>query len=845
MACQQKYDQSVNYSSVRMGDIISLLGNNLSNKNVASLSKCMEIIDQHTKRLQEKKKELTNKLNLLLKNTMEDIRKIRLEGNTKDMFEEEITMSMFEEKNSTKQKFRAYLDKAKIILDYKKELKEVSNTITEQLESVESQLREYTAVLENIKICMETLIIPEISRRREFDELNKMYTAFYWNWVTKETQSREKFFDHGDIDQLPYAFKKILMGFVYDDTFKVDERFVEKHAVSDFNALNKVMTGYFDRWAHSPDQNLKGKLEEYLTQYEKAQDQIAINQSEIATYVKQLENLKAELAAEGQKRAGLESENSKLSHEISSLRSQLNNSNSSDATAVRNLTTELTDLRNKMNEYINNAAKLQGDITSSTSVNENLKQELLKKENQNLELKLKISEISSEKIQNALLLENSKKEVEQKNTTIATLHDEAKSLRDQLAKQQNISSDKTSNYEKIIQELAFVKSRLADLQGKHDELLGAKSLLESDLREVINAKQVSDGLLATIKQEKQLIQENFDKEKAELKKKHSNAINESVNNMKTSLEKINKDHAAEIEALNSQIEKLKGGEENMQNMLELEKKQSQDYTSKIEALEDDYRTALEENKALNKALAELRKKEESYIISIEENNEHEKKVKAARADAEKAKQEIEQIKASFKAKIKDLQAQLSDAKSKAAAPAQTKSGSISNLHSKLAESAKVAALKTELAQSKLLTSTIINLPEKSNTQNSERDELTAHITKLAEENESLRTANKILNENAQALNKQQQEILSKSTVDNALSNKEKTIYQTKLSEMERINKELSSTLQKKFDESLSREKQTFQKKVDDIEAKMKKLEGVRDLVQKNQLGILATMFAKK
>ena len=34
-------------------------------------------------------------------------------------------------------------------------------------------------MIENFAVCMESLILPEIARRREFEELNKKYISFH------------------------------------------------------------------------------------------------------------------------------------------------------------------------------------------------------------------------------------------------------------------------------------------------------------------------------------------------------------------------------------------------------------------------------------------------------------------------------------------------------------------------------------------------------------------------------------------------------------------------------------------------------------------------------------------
>ncbi len=264
-----------NGTAAQIQEIIGMFKGNLKNKNVAGLTKCLDLIEKQTEKLVSKQKELTAKLDLIVRNTSEDIKRIKLEESRDEGFDIELTQTIFDEKNTCKQKYKTYLEKAKLILGYKKEMKEFSGHILEELDRITAQIRDYQVVVENIKVSLQAVILPEVSRRREFDVLNKQYTTFYWNWITQETESREKFIDTGDLQQLPLAFKKILVDLICDEAFEFEPRDQKTESFKDLHSLNAAMKSYFDRWSISPEASLKGKLEEYLRDNNSVRDELA------------------------------------------------------------------------------------------------------------------------------------------------------------------------------------------------------------------------------------------------------------------------------------------------------------------------------------------------------------------------------------------------------------------------------------------------------------------------------------------------------------------------------------------------------------------------------------------
>ena len=76
---------------ISLEECASLLGENKSNKNSQALVQCVEVIQNQIKILLKKCPEIISKINLLVKNTAEDVRKVKIEGNSSDIFNDEMT----------------------------------------------------------------------------------------------------------------------------------------------------------------------------------------------------------------------------------------------------------------------------------------------------------------------------------------------------------------------------------------------------------------------------------------------------------------------------------------------------------------------------------------------------------------------------------------------------------------------------------------------------------------------------------------------------------------------------------------------------------------------------------
>lgn len=239
-----------------------MIKENPNNKSAQALKKCVEVIQTQTKSLLKREPDLVSKMNLLVKNTAEDIRRVRLQEGSTDIFADEQTKTVFEERDACKKKFVTYLQRARLILKLKQDMLDIYKKLESELITVDHMLEQYSLVLNNLKTSMSFLIEPEIIRRREFDQLNSELVKLYYDWVNKETESREKFFERGELDQLPYAFKKILINFMHDDDIKLVAPSSDQFSSISFADLKVKLAQYFSTWTKSPEQPLRELMSE-------------------------------------------------------------------------------------------------------------------------------------------------------------------------------------------------------------------------------------------------------------------------------------------------------------------------------------------------------------------------------------------------------------------------------------------------------------------------------------------------------------------------------------------------------------------------------------------------------
>src|SRR3990167_2972194 len=211
---QARFDQSVQVSPNCLDDILASLSQNVSSKSFISLAKCLELLQKQHGKLLARRKELGDKIEAVIANSSEDIKNTKIVEENYNPFK---SMNAFSEREECKQKFKQYLEKARLILACKKDTTQAVNAVLKDVELLESQIREFEYLQENVRLSLESFVAPELQRRKEFEQLNKELAQLQWNLVTKENEAREKFIETADLQNLPYAIKKILVEFVEEE----------------------------------------------------------------------------------------------------------------------------------------------------------------------------------------------------------------------------------------------------------------------------------------------------------------------------------------------------------------------------------------------------------------------------------------------------------------------------------------------------------------------------------------------------------------------------------------------------------------------------------------------------
>jgi hypothetical protein len=279
---RQDYQQMVGRtSSTAKTDIDLILKNfagNLSNSHVLSMSKCLHLMEAQVIRLEEKKQELLKKQEMVVLSAVEEIKKVKLEQDGFCSFE--LSKSVFDDKQLCYKKYVAYLDKLSQVGRVKGELMDVGKSLFEQISLIQSQLRDYHYIFENIKVSLETLIIPEITRRRDFAQLHQSFTGFYGEWMEAETQLRASFLERGDLADLPYSFKKMLIDAVYDEALAPETIPTTNKSSASIDSLRTDLQSFFRSYSANPELRLQAKLREYLASNEQLQEGLAAREGE-------------------------------------------------------------------------------------------------------------------------------------------------------------------------------------------------------------------------------------------------------------------------------------------------------------------------------------------------------------------------------------------------------------------------------------------------------------------------------------------------------------------------------------------------------------------------------------
>ena len=315
---RQDYQQllSKRPSAARM-DIEEILKNfagNLSNGHVLSMSKCLHLMESQVTRLEEKKAELVKKRELVVQSAIEEIKKVRLEQEGFSSFE--LSKSVFDDKQLCYKKYMAYLDKLGQVGKLKGELMDVGKALHQQISAIESQLADYHYIFENIKVSLETLIIPEITRRKQFAYLLQSFNSFYSEWMDNETQIRASFFERGDLADLPYSFKKMLIDVVYDEAFLPPNITLETKSSKDLEILAQDLRGFFKSYSSNPDLKLQAKLQEYLETNVRLRECIASKSNETEKTVLTLKTLQVAVEEEQKEKEDLRVKVAELIREV-------------------------------------------------------------------------------------------------------------------------------------------------------------------------------------------------------------------------------------------------------------------------------------------------------------------------------------------------------------------------------------------------------------------------------------------------------------------------------------------------------------------------------------------------
>lgn len=524
-----------NGTTAQIQEIIAMFKGNLKSKNAAGFNKCLDLIEMRTEKLVSKQKELTAKLDLIVRNTADDIKRIKLEDGSSEGFEVELTQSIFDEKNSCKQKYKTYLEKARVILGYKKEMKEFSDHILEELERISAQIRDYQVVVENIKVSLQSVILPEVARRREFDALNKQYTAFYWSWITQETESREKFIDTGDLQQLPLAFKKILVDFIFDEDFEVEARAAKPESFRDLASLNGAMKSYFERWSISPEASLKGKLEEYLRDNNSIRDEVASLSIQLEKACKDREKLLRRVEEK--------------EREVSLLKSKCSGSEG---------------LKDQYEERISELCqKVEAITLEKQSIEDRCRTFSTQLSSVAQQLNSKSTELEASKRESGFEISSLKQKLANTFAEAQRAADSQKALVDQLMKQLAVASEKnqkSGSLETQVNELS-TQNRGLTLQLENKDSLLLK--VSAELKQVTNDLQQKTSILDQLKLKQQEQEKAHDLLHAEYQalKQSFAALNASSQNSKVHSEKENQQIEDLIMELSTTKFKLEESEE--------------------------------------------------------------------------------------------------------------------------------------------------------------------------------------------------------------------------------------------------------------------------------------------
>lgn len=267
-----KFEQSFQMIPGGLDDMLASISQNVSNKSFISLARCLELIQKQYSKLMLRRRDLGEQIDAVLAGSAEDIKNIKLPEENLNPFR---SVNSFTERDECKQKFKIYLEKARLILACKQETNQLVRTILADVELVDAQIREFEYLRENIRLSLEGYIAPELLRRKEFEGICKDIANFQWYLVSKENEAREKFLDVADLQKLPYAVKKILLEFVDEEAGCFTQQ-KDKTSAPELKELVKSVESFYEKWSHQANPEFKNRLETLLKQNESLQQELAL-----------------------------------------------------------------------------------------------------------------------------------------------------------------------------------------------------------------------------------------------------------------------------------------------------------------------------------------------------------------------------------------------------------------------------------------------------------------------------------------------------------------------------------------------------------------------------------------
>jgi predicted nucleic acid-binding Zn-ribbon protein len=276
-----------------MEDILANISHQIPNKSFISLAKCLELMQKQYLKLWGRRKELGEQIDLVISNSSEDIRNIKI---TEEDYQPFKNQNSFTEREVCKKKFKQYLEKARLVLICKQETSKLVETILRDVEMLDGQIKEFEYLQENIRLSLEDFVAPELQRRREFDQINKQIAQFQWMLVMRENEAREKFIDTADFKNLPYAIKRILLEFVEEED-RADSLVIQnkENQTTDLQQLIKSIDAFYDKWSQHSNSSFKYRLEDLLNENEELKQNLALEASRYSMLLNKTDKYRAEL----------------------------------------------------------------------------------------------------------------------------------------------------------------------------------------------------------------------------------------------------------------------------------------------------------------------------------------------------------------------------------------------------------------------------------------------------------------------------------------------------------------------------------------------------------------------